>query len=306
MKRNRCIAIAFLSIFILTTQISAQTRAIDYPEEIRFDKINNVAVSAEKIAETASTFSDMIRLDVAGTVAEEMFTGVLDVIVPKGELTPLQISMEKILAVVLYSAGPEYLILKEIFLYEERRIILIKTMYQAVNILEDLVLQAGPVLNKGAEVLNSTLRQGLGRVADAIGGIGRYLADRRRREREAKLERYNRTPRAEPSWPYLTFPPDSTVLPQPKNGEWLFQWEEAISTEGICEYEIMIKYRNSRRAMRQKKTPNTYYNFPKENIPISDDDREFMFWRVRAKNCKGDWGGWSKWGTIHVRSMSRR
>jgi hypothetical protein len=299
------VAIILLSIAVAADS-PAQTKNLAYPEEIRFDTIKNVAVSAEKVAETASTFSDMLSLNVAGTVAEEMFTGVLDVIVPKGELTPLQISMEKILAVVLYSAGPEYLILKEIFLYDERRIILIKSMYQAVNVLEDLVLQAGPVLNKSAEILNSTMRRGLGQVADAIGGIGRYLADRRRREREAQLRRYNSTPKAEPSWPYLTFPPDNTVLPQPKDGEWLFMWEEAISTEGICEYEIMIKYRNSRRPIRQKKTPNTYFNFPKEHIPISDDDREFMYWRVRAKNCKGEWGMWSKWGTIHVRSLSRR
>jgi hypothetical protein len=99
----------------------------------------------------------------------------------------------------------------------------------------------------------------------------------------------------------LTFPPEHTVLPQPKEGEWLFRWEPAISTEGICEYEIYIKFRNSRKPMRLEKTPNTFFNFPKENIVIGDRDREFMFWRIRAKNCKGQWGHWSRWGTIHVR-----
>lgn len=305
MKGIRSSILTILFFFGMVISISAQNQNMAYPEEIRFDKIKSATVQAEKIAETASTFSDMLRLDVAGPIAEEMFTGILDVIVPKGEMTPLQISMEKILAVVLYSAGPEYLILKELFLYENRRVILIKGMKQAVDILEDLVLQAGPVLNESATVLNRTLRKGLGQAADVIGGFGRYLAERRRREREAQLERYNRTPRVRPSWPYLTFPPENTILPQPKDGEWLFRWERAISIEGICEYEIYIKYRNSRRPMRLEKTPNIFFNFPKENIPISDDDREYMFWRVRAKNCKGEWGDWSRWGTIHVRSMNR-
>ncbi len=306
MKGIRSSLFIVLIFFGLIVPISAGPQNVAYPEEIRFDTVKNVALSGEKIAETASTFSDLLRLDVVGPLAEDTITGILDVIVPKGEMTPLQISMEKILAVVLYSAGPEYLILKELFLYDNRRVFLIKGMNQAVNILEDLVLHAGPVLNKSATVINSTLREGIGQAADVIGGIGRYLSNRRRREREAQLERYNRIPRAEPSWPYLTFPPDFTVLPQPKDGEWLFRWEEAISTEGICEYEIYIKFRNSRRPMRLEKTPNTFFNFSKENISISDDDREFMYWRVRAKNCKGAWGMWSKWGTIHVRSMNSR
>jgi len=285
----------------MVIHISAQTQNVAYPEEVRFDTVKSVALAGEKIAETASTFSDLLRLNVVGPIAEETFTGFLDVIVPKGEMTPLQISMEKILAVVLYSAGPEYLILKEIFLYENRRVILIRGMNQAIDILGDLVLQAGPVLNEGATALNTILRRGIGQVADVIGGLGRYIGERRRREREAQLKRYNTTPRVEPSWPYLTFPPDNTVLPQPKDGEWLFRWEKAISTEGICEYEIYIKYRNSRKPMRLEKTPNTFFNFSKEDIIVGDRDRKYMFWRVRAKNCKGQWGNWSKWGTIHVR-----
>jgi N-acyl-D-aspartate/D-glutamate deacylase len=59
----------------------AQIQKVAYPEEIRFDTIKGATVQAEKIAETASTFSDVLRLDVAGPIAEEMFTSVTE---PRG------------------------------------------------------------------------------------------------------------------------------------------------------------------------------------------------------------------------------
>lgn len=61
-------------------------------------------------------FSHLIRMDVTGLIAGELLAESFDVLVTKGDLKPDQILMMNIVSIITYSAGPEYLILKELVL----------------------------------------------------------------------------------------------------------------------------------------------------------------------------------------------
>lgn len=61
-------------------------------------------------------FSHLIRMDVTGLIAGELLAESFDVLVTKGDLKPDQILMMNIVSIIKYSAGPEYLILKELVL----------------------------------------------------------------------------------------------------------------------------------------------------------------------------------------------
>ena len=140
-------------------------------QEHEFEVLSK-SLSAKKVAETASNYAEVLQFDVKGSVKDNLITGLLEVIVPKGHMTPSEILTENIFGIITIGAGPQYLILKELLISENRRKAVLKGIHQSIEIMGEMVSRGTPALNQGSKFVKEVMNPGMRSTAEVMAEIG--------------------------------------------------------------------------------------------------------------------------------------
>jgi len=73
-------------------------------QEMEFKDVEKKGIVEDKVIETANMYADVLQFDVKGKVKDEIITEIINVIVPKGYMTPQEIMMENIYGLITISA----------------------------------------------------------------------------------------------------------------------------------------------------------------------------------------------------------
>jgi hypothetical protein len=255
-------------------------------QEMVFKDVKKRGIVKDKVIETANMYADVVQFDVKGKVKDTFITEIINVIIPKGEMTPQEIMGELIYGIVTIGAGPEYLILKEILISENRRKAVMKGIEQSIYILANLIERSTPALNEGSKLLVQSMGQSTDYLADAIVEIGRKLRDIVGLERR----RHQRLMTVIPDRPPLLYPPAWAKLQQLRDGPWVFMWAEPRSPHGVREYHFKLNNPNTREVMLETTLKKTIIVIPKSNRTFSGRKQMRWAWSVEAiggDNAKG-------------------
>ena len=247
-------------------------------QEMVFKDVKRRRIVEDKVVETANMYADVVQFDVKGKVKDTMITEIINVIVPKGHMTPQEIMMENIYGLITIGAGPEYLILREILISENRRKAVMKGIEQSIFILADLVERGIPALNAGSKLLVQSMSQATGYFADVIVDIGKSFRDvvgleRRRHERLMKVI---------PDRPPLVYPRHMADVHQLRDGPWVFIWAEPPSPHGVTAYRFKLRNPNTREVMLETTVEKTYVVVPQQNRTFSGWKQTYWYWTVIA------------------------
>ena len=247
-------------------------------QEMVFEDVKKRGIVKGKVVETANMYADVLQFDVKGKVKDEMITEIIDVIVPKGHMTPREIMLESIYGLITIGAGPEYLILKELLISEDRRKAVMKGIEQSIFILADLIERSTPALNEGSKLIVQSMNQGTDYFAGIIVDIGKSFRDvvgleRRRHERLMKVI---------PDRPPLVYPRHMADVHQLRDGPWVFIWAEPPSPHGVTAYRFKLRNPNTREVMLETTVEKTYVVVPQQNRTFSGWKQTYWYWTVIA------------------------
>jgi hypothetical protein len=280
-KGVRVCRIPVISIVVLTCLspfVSAQ--------EMVFKDVKKRKIVEDKVVETANMYADVVQFDVKGKVKDTAITEIINVIVPKGHMTPQEIMLENIYGLITIGAGPEYLILKELIISENRRKAVMKGIEQSIYILANLIERSTPALNEGSKLLVQSMGQSTDYLADTIVEIGRKLRDIIGLERR----RHERLMTVMPDRPPLLYPPAWAKLQQLRDGPWVFMWAEPRSPHGVKAYHFKLRNPNTREVMLETTLKKTIVVIPRSNRTFSGRKQMRWAWSVEAigsDNTKG-------------------
>lgn len=65
-----------------------------FAREIVFKDVKKRGILEEKVVETANMYADVLQFDVKGKVKDELITETINVIVPRGNMTPGEVMLE--------------------------------------------------------------------------------------------------------------------------------------------------------------------------------------------------------------------
>ena len=275
-----CMGLVMLSILLacLSPFISAQ--------EIVFENVKKKDILEDKVVETANMYADVLQFDVKGKVKDELITETINVIVPRGKMSPGEIMLENIYGLITIGAGPEYLILKEILISEDRRKAVMKGVEQSIYILADLVERGIPALNEGSKLIAQSMNHATSTFAEVIVDAGKsfreaFGPERRLRERLRNVI---------PDRPPLLYPHNVSTAHQLCDGPWVFIWAEPPSPHGVKEYIFQLRNPNTREVMLETTLKKTYVVVPQRNRTFSGWKQIYWAWTVTAigsDNTKG-------------------
>jgi hypothetical protein len=247
-----------------------------FAQEIVFKDVKKKKIVEDKVVETANMYADVLQFDVKGKVKDEMITGIINVIVPKGYMTPQEIMMENIYGLITIGAGPQYLILKELLISEDRRKAVMKGIEQSIFILADLVEKGIPALNTGSKLLIQSMSQATNYFADAIVDIGKAFRDAVGLERR----RHERLMKVMPDRPPLVYPAHLVNVHQLRDGPWVFIWAKPPSPHGVKAYHFKLRNPNTREVMLETTLEKTYVVVPQQNRTFSGWKQTYWYWTV--------------------------
>jgi hypothetical protein len=215
---------------------------------------------------------------VKGKVKDEVLTEVIDVIVPKGRMTPQEIMLENIYGLITIGAGPEYLMLKEILISADRRKAVMRGIEQSIFILADLVKGGVPALNAGSKLVVQSMGQGTDYFADVIIDAGKAFRDAVGLERR----RHERLMTIMPDRPPLLHPPNLVKMHQLRDGPWVFIWAELPSPHGVKEYRFKLRNPNTGEVLLDTTVEKTFVVVPQRNRILSGRKQIYWAWSVTA------------------------
>ncbi|MFC2164365.1 hypothetical protein ACFLT2_05145 [Acidobacteriota bacterium] len=278
--------IRFSSGVVLLIFVLVALSPLLYAQEMEFTNVKKRGIVKDKVVETANMYADVLQFDAKGKVKDEMITEVINVIIPKGNMTPGEIMLENIYGLITIGAGPEFLILKEILISEDRREAVMKGLKQTIFIFADLVESGTPALNEGSKLLNQSMSQATHTFAYLIKKAADEFIiafDPKRRARERVLT-------VIPAEPPLIYPDAMAKVHQLRDGPWVFVWAEPPSPHGVKEYIFQLRNPNTREVMLETSLKETYIVIPRRNRTFSGRKQTYWAWTVTpigSDNAKG-------------------
>jgi hypothetical protein len=273
-SRRKALRLGFVPLILVAVLTCLSPLAL--AQEMEFEVEKKRGIVKDKVIDTANMYADVLQFDVKGKVKDTVITEVINVIVPKGEMTPQEIMTEFIYGIVTIGAGPEYLILKELIISENRRKAVMKGIEQSIFILADLVERGIPALNMGSKLLVQSMSRGTSYFADIIVDIGKSFRDvigleRRRHERLMKVM---------PDRPPLVYPRHLVKVHQLRDGPWVFIWAEPPSPHGVKAYRFKLRNPNTREVMLETTLKKTFVVVPQQNRTFSGWKQTYWYWTV--------------------------
>jgi len=247
-------------------------------QEMVFKNVKKRGIARDKVMETANMYADILQFDVKGKVKDTMITELINVIVPKGRMTPEEIMGEFIYGIVTIGAGPEYLILKELIISEDRRKAVIEGIEQSIFILADLVKKGTPALNKGSRIIVQNMSKATTSFADGILDIGSAFRDAFGPEHR----HHERLMTVIPDHPPLLYPREWAKVHQLRDGPWVFIWTEPPSPHGVKEYVFKLRNPNTGEVMLETTVKERYVVIPQHDRTFSGRKQMRWAWSVRA------------------------
>ena len=247
-------------------------------QEMVFKDVKKKGIAEGKVIDTANMYADVLQFDVKGKVKDELITEAISVIIPKGNMTPQEIMLENIYGIITIGAGPEYLILKEILISEDRRKAVMQGVEQSIFILADLVERGIPALNEGSKLLVQNMNRAASYFADAVLDIGNAFRDAFGPERRLQ----ERLKTVMPDRPPLLYPAAWAKVHQLRDGPWVFIWGEPPSPHGVKGYVFQLRNPNTREVLLETTVQKTYVVVPQRDRIFSGRKQVRWAWSVTA------------------------